>query len=149
MKKTLSLSLVAAFLLAACGGGAAPLKADDAALVDWAGDAYSWHKAKLVAECVEGEAAGWNVDFVDDFYDGETGDEPACYVVAQILPDAPLSEGDAKAGDTVLAEWVESYYRAEVKSVADGKYSVIFEDGIEDELEVDKLRAAPAAKKSE
>lgn len=148
MKKTLSLSLVAAFLLAACGG-AASFKADDAVLLDWAGDSYSWHKAKLTAECGEAEEAGWNVDFADDFYDGEKGDEPICFAAAQILRDTPLSEGDVKAGDTVLAEWVESFYRAEVKTVADGKYSVIFEDGIEDELEVDKLRAAPAEKKAE
>lgn len=148
MKKVLSFILAGVLLLTACGG-AAPLKAGDSALVDWAGDAYSWHKAKLVAECGEGAEAGWSIDFVDDFYDGEKGEEPVCYVADRILRDEAISAGDVKAGDTVLAEWVDSFYKAEIKTVTDGKYSVIFEDGIEDEVEIDKLRAAPAEKKTE
>ncbi|MDA1060600.1 MAG: hypothetical protein O3B47_02295 [bacterium] len=142
MKKLLTMTLLSAFLLVACGG--ASMKAGDGVLVDWAGDQYSWHKAALVAECGEAEAAGWTVDFTDDFYDNDEGEDPDCVVLANILKEEVPSK--AAVGDEVLGEWVESFYNAKVSAVEDGKYHVIYDDGLEDDLDLDQLRVKPVAK---
>ncbi len=133
------MSLAAAFLMVACGAPA--MKAGDSALVDWAGDQYSWHKVKLVAECGEAETAGWTVDFEDDFYDKDEGEDPDCFVAANVLKDQVPSK--VEVGDEVLGEWVESFYNAKVSAVEDGKYHIIYDDGIEDDLELDQLRVKP------
>lgn len=138
MKKTLSL-LGAVFVLSACSSSAPALKAGDAVIVDWAQDSYAWHNAKTVSEC-EG---GWIVDFEDEFYDTQEGEEAKCYPLKDVIVDKPVKEADVKVGDKVFSEWSGAYYGATVVAIKDAKYSLKYDDEFEEDVELGKIRLRP------
>ena len=140
--KKFALFFIAVFVFTACGASAPKLKASDPVLVDWAQDAYAWHNANLVAEC-EG---GWTVDFKDDFYDTDEGEDAKCYTLKDIVADQLPKDGDVKVDDKVYAEWSGSYYGATVKEIKDGKYSLKYDDDYEDSVELSKIRLKPDVK---
>lgn len=145
MKKVAFL-LLSVVLLTACKS-APKLKVGDVVLADWYQD--NWHVAKLVAECKgEGDAAGWTVDFNDNFYDASEGSDPVCYLTDKVILNAAPSADKVKVGDTVLAEWVEdAYYTAKIDKFENDEYSVKFvSDGWESRLKLDKLRLLPEKK---
>lgn len=142
MKKAAFL-LLGVVLFTACSS-APKLKAGDSVLADWYQD--NWHVAKLVAECKgDADAAGWTVDFNDNFYDSSEGSAPVCYVGNKLISNVAPAADKVKVGDTVLAEWVEdAFYSAKIDKFENDEYSVKFvSDGWESKLKLDKLRLLP------
>ena len=143
MRKS-AILLAVLLLFVACSRDGQGFKIGDVVLADWYQD--NWHVGKVLAECkVDGENAGWTVDFEDNFYDSSEGKEAVCYTLERIVLNVAPVVGKFKVGDKLLAEWVEdAFYTAELLKVEGDKYVVKFlADGWESDVAIDKLRVKP------
>lgn len=105
----------------------------------------SWHKGKLLSACGEGEAAGFHVDFEDNFYDAPEGESEVCYIKKDsiIKNKAPL-EADLSIDMKVLGEWVaDAFYNATITKIENGKYMLKYEDDYTQEVDIQKIRLLP------
>ena len=84
------------------------------------------------------------MDFEDNFYDAAEGESATCYKTMAVIKNEPPKEGEVVANDKVLGEWVtDTYYAATVEKVENGNYTLKYDDGYNQDLTIDKLRAIP------